>query len=203
MPGSAWRVRSSPRFHRALGSNETTMASIRVSAPNANSPGCGSTVARLVILTTVIRMPIISTSVMPHSRAVCTARSTRLKPGTLTPPRRPRATYSREPSSMAGKRMVNRKTIVATMCICSYHSTRMEPSKVALDVRPLTSSSTMGKNWAIRKTKAAPRVSATTLVNSADAPRAWAPRYSTERQRMQRAFSRGRSGRLRYSTPQS
>lgn len=40
--------------------------------------------------------------------------------------------------------------MAATTCICSAHSTRMEPS-VALEVRPLTSSSTMGKNWAIRE----------------------------------------------------
>ena len=171
MPGKACRVRSSPAFHSAFGSNETTIASIMVSAPKANRPGRGTTVARLVILMTVIRMPIISTSVMPQARAVCTARSTRLKPGTLTPSRRPSDTYSREPSSIAGNSMVNKNTMVATTCICSCHSTRMAPSKVALEVRPLTSSSTMGKNWAIRKTRAAPRVSATTRFRSAEVPR--------------------------------
>ncbi len=83
---------------------------------------------------TVIRMPIISTSVMPQRRAACTARSTRCRPGGRTPARRPSATYSSAPSSTAGNRIVKKNTIAATTCICSDHSTAMAPISVALEV---------------------------------------------------------------------
>src|SRR5256886_13514158 len=43
--------RCSPIFHSICGSKDVTTASISVSAPNANRPGCTITCARLVIVT--------------------------------------------------------------------------------------------------------------------------------------------------------
>jgi len=146
----------------------------------------------------VIRMPIISTSIMAQWRAARTARSRRWKPGGRTPRRRPATTYSSAPSCSAGNAQVNRNTISATTGICCAHSTATAPGSVAVDSTPPTSSSTIGLHSAMAKTMAAPSTTAA-IWSRLDAT----PRYSTQRQRTQRAFSRARSGWRRCSRPQS
>ncbi len=171
--------------HSARGSNVRTTANINVSAPKANSEASGITRARLTILTIVTSTPSMNTSIIPHGRTNWIARSTRLKPGGTKPARTGTSTYSSEISSTSGNRVVETKTMVATICMSSFHSATIAPNSVVCDVRPLASSSTIGKPCAIRKV-----ISAASVIAQIPSSLADALRYSVAPQRGQRATER-------------